>query len=123
MNVKERYLKAKEDGDLDFVAMIDLAIDSGILSMEDRWDINEEEILNWWEGFKKRLKMCELDPNKYTFHSLRHSRLTHMAIHQLRTRGYVDIVGLAKFAGHSRPDTTMMYVHLAHKYLSFRAKK
>jgi len=56
LNVKERYLKAKEDGDLDFVAMIDLAIDSGILSMEDRWDVNEEEILNWWEGFKERLK-------------------------------------------------------------------
>ena len=69
--------------------------------------------------FKKRLQICGLDPNKYTFHSLRHSRLTHMAIHQLRTRGYVDIVSLAKFAGHSRPDTTMLYVHLAHKYLSF----
>lgn len=73
--------------------------------------------------FKKRLEMCGLDPNQYTFHSLRHSRLTHMAIYQLRSKGYVDIVSLAKFAGHSRPDTTMMYVHLAHKYLSFRTKK
>lgn len=69
--------------------------------------------------FKKRLKICGLDPNKYTFHSLRHSRLTHIAIYQLRTKGYVDIVSLAKFAGHAKPDTTMLYVHLAHKYLSF----
>ena len=73
--------------------------------------------------FKQRLKICGLNPQEYTFHSLRHSRLTHIAIHQLRTQGYVDIVSLAKFAGHAKPDTTMMYVHLAHKYLSFKSNK
>jgi len=73
--------------------------------------------------FKRRLKMCGLNPKEYTFHSLRHSRLTHIAIYQLRNNGYVDIVSLAKFAGHAKPDTTMMYVHLAHKYLSFNINK
>ena len=73
--------------------------------------------------FKRRLRLCGLDPNKYTFHALRHSRLTHMAIHQLRRMGYVDIVSLAKFAGHASTDTTMMYVHLAHKYLSFTRRE
>lgn len=69
--------------------------------------------------FKQRIKICGLDPNKYSFHRLRHSRLTHIAIYELQNKGYVDIVSLAKFAGHGRPETTMMYVHLAHKYLAF----
>ena len=73
--------------------------------------------------FKRRLRLCGLDPKEYTFHVLRHSRLTHIAIKELRTKGYVDIVSLAKFAGHARPETTMMYVHLAHKYLSFVQNK
>ena len=67
--------------------------------------------------FKKRVKEAGLDPDKYTIHCLRHSRATNIAIHELKTRGYVDIVSLAKFLGHARPETTMMYVHIATKYL------
>ncbi|RLE62445.1 MAG: hypothetical protein DRJ47_10665 [Thermoprotei archaeon] len=50
------------------------------------------------------------------------SRLTNAAIQELKEKGYVDIVSLAKFAGHARPETTMMYVHLASKYLKIGKK-
>lgn len=71
--------------------------------------------------FKRQLKKAGLDPSEYTFHSLRHSRATHIAIKELREKGYVDIVSLAKFLGHSRPETTMIYVHIANKYLRFHS--
>ncbi len=69
--------------------------------------------------FKRQLKKAGLDPSEYTFHSLRHSRATHIAIKELKEKGYVDIVSLAKFLGHSRPETTMIYVHIANKYIRF----
>jgi len=56
VSVKERYEFAKRYGDLEFVAMIDLAVEHGLISMDDRWDVNEEEILNWWEKFKEDLE-------------------------------------------------------------------
>jgi len=58
----------------------------------------------------------------YTFHSLRHSRITHIAIRQLEEKGVVDELSLAKFAGHLRVETTRMYVHLATKYLAFKRR-
>ena len=69
--------------------------------------------------WRKALVRAGYPPGRYTFHVLRHSRLTNIAIEELRTKGYVDIVSLAKFAGHLRPETTMRYVHLASKYLAF----
>ena len=57
-----------------------------------------------------------------TFHSLRHSRITHIAIRQLEEKGVVDELSLAKFAGHLRVETTRMYVHLATKYMAFGRK-
>jgi len=69
--------------------------------------------------FKRNVKVAGLNPKEYTFHVLRHSRATNIAIKQLQENGYVDIVSLAKFLGHSRPETTMIYVHLANKYLKF----
>jgi len=59
----------------------------------------------------------------YTFQSLRHSKITHVAIHELEEKGVVDELSLAKFAGHLRVETTRMYVHLATKYLAFGRKK
>jgi hypothetical protein len=56
VSVKERYEYAKRRDDLEFVAMIDLAAQHGLISMDDRWDVNEEEILNWWEKFKEDLE-------------------------------------------------------------------
>ncbi|RLG79768.1 MAG: hypothetical protein DRO09_04000 [Thermoprotei archaeon] len=67
--------------------------------------------------FKRELRRAGLDPKEYSFHVLRHSRATNIAIQELREKGYVDIVSLAKFLGHARPETTLMYVHLATKYL------
>lgn len=61
--------------------------------------------------------------NDYTFQSLRHSRITHIAIQQLETKGVVDELSLAKFAGHLRVETTRTYVHLATKYMAFSKKK
>lgn len=59
----------------------------------------------------------------YTFQCLRHSRITHIAVHELEEKGVVDELSLAKFAGHLRVETTRMYVHLATKYLAFGRKK
>jgi len=56
VSVKERYEYAKRHNDLEFVAMIDLAVQHSLISMDDRWDVNEEEILNWWENFKEDLE-------------------------------------------------------------------
>jgi len=58
----------------------------------------------------------------YTFQSLRHSKITHAAIHELEQKGFVDELSLAKFAGHLRVETTRMYIHLATKYLAFGRK-
>ena len=60
---------------------------------------------------------------KYTFHCLRHSRITHIAIRQLEEKGVVDELSLAKFAGHLRLETTRLYVHLASKYLAFKGRE
>lgn len=56
VSIRERYEYARQRGDLEFVAMIDLAIQHGLISKNDRWDVCEEEILNWWEAFKERLR-------------------------------------------------------------------
>jgi len=55
----------------------------------------------------------------YKFQSLRHSRITHLAIRELEEKGVVDELSLAKFAGHLRVETTRIYVHLATKYIAF----
>lgn len=57
----------------------------------------------------------------YTFHCLRHSRITHIALQQLEERGVVDELSLSKFAGHLRVETTRTYVHLATRYLAFKS--
>lgn len=69
--------------------------------------------------FRQRRKMFNLSDG-YTFHCLRHSRITHIAIHELKEKGTVDIVSLAKFAGHLKLDMTLAYIHLASKYLTFK---
>jgi len=56
----------------------------------------------------------------YTFHSLRHSRVTHIALAELAEKGVVDELSLSKFAGHLRVETTRMYVHLATRHLAFK---
>jgi len=56
----------------------------------------------------------------YTFHSLRHSRVTHIALAELEEKGVVDELSLSKFAGHLRVETTRMYVHLATRHLAFK---
>jgi len=67
--------------------------------------------------FKRALARSGLDPSKYTFHVLRHSRCTNIIIKQLRERGVADLVTVAKFMGHLDPKTTMTYIHIASKYL------
>ena len=69
--------------------------------------------------FKRALVLAGYNPRDYTFHLLRHSRLTNIAIKELREKGHVDLLRLSKFAGHLRPETTLRYVHLAAEYLSF----
>jgi len=67
--------------------------------------------------FKRALKRAGLDPGKYTFHVLRHSRCTNLVIRLLKEKGYVDVVVLSKFMGHLDPSTTMSYIHIASRYL------
>jgi len=57
----------------------------------------------------------------YTLHTLRHSRITHIAIKELEEKGFVDELSLAKFAGHIRIETTRLYIHLGAKHLAFRS--
>lgn len=66
--------------------------------------------------FRKRAREFDL-PKEYTFHCLRHSRITHMAVAELENKGVVDEIGLAHFAGHLRVETTRSYVHLAMKHI------
>jgi integrase len=67
--------------------------------------------------FERRAGVLGLEG--YNFQSLRHSRITHIAIRELEERGVVDELGLAKFAGHLRVETTRIYVHLAAKHIAF----
>jgi len=50
--------------------------------------------------FKRRAGALRL--KDYIFQSLRHSRVTHMAIRELEEKGVVDELGLTKYAGHLR---------------------
>jgi len=69
--------------------------------------------------FRARAAALGLDP-KYSFHSLRHSKVTHLALAELEENGVVDELSLSKFAGHLRVETTRMYVHLAARHLAFK---
>jgi len=65
-------------------------------------------------------RAAQLGLEGYTFHSLRHSRITHIALAELAEKGVVDELSLSKFAGHLRVETTRMYVHLATRHLAFK---
>jgi integrase len=67
--------------------------------------------------FKRALKRAGLDPKKYTFHILRHSRCTNICINMIKERKNVDLITLAKFMGHLNPQTTMQYIHIATRVL------
>ena len=67
--------------------------------------------------FVERARQLNLEG--YSFHSLRHSRITHLAIKDIEERGMVDELSLAKFAGHLRVETTRQYCHLATKHLAY----
>lgn len=67
--------------------------------------------------FVERARRMNLEG--YPFHSLRHSRITHLAIQDIKERGAVDELKLSKFAGHLRVETTRLYVHLAIEHLTY----
>jgi integrase len=69
------------------------------------------------QRFKRALARAGLDPSRYTFHVLRHSRCTHLVMKQLREKGVADLVTLSKFLGHLDPRTTLRYVHIASRAL------
>jgi integrase/recombinase XerD len=69
------------------------------------------------DRFKRALARAGLDPDKYSFHVLRHSKITNVVIKYLKEGKPVDAVTLAKFMGHSDPRTTMTYVHIASRAL------
>lgn len=53
----------------------------------------------------------------FSTHTLRHLRLTHMA------RAGFDLPEIAKYAGHSQPQTTMNYIHLSGRDLQAKFAK
>jgi len=59
--------------------------------------------------------------DEHTFHCLRHSKITHLAVAELQEKGVVDELSLSKFAGHLRVETTRLYVHLAARHLAFKS--
>ena len=87
---------------------------------EDRlFPLGQQTISYYW---RKSAKRAGINPYKYTFQSLRHSRITQRAIEMIEDEGKVDEVRLAMFAGHLRTSTTLLYTHLATKYLMRRKK-
>jgi integrase len=70
--------------------------------------------------YRQTCKKAGIDSSEYTFHSLRHSKITHLALQMIKEEGRVDEVRLAKFAGHLKYETTLLYVHLASEYLAFK---
>lgn len=60
-----------------------------------------------WHKWMGQLKM---DPYTWNFKMLRHSKLTWMHVQGK------DLVEIAKFAGHSTPNPTMIYLHLASQW-------
>ncbi len=69
--------------------------------------------------FNERARALGLEG--YTFHSLRHSRITHIALAEIDKNGFCDELSLSKFAGHLQVDTTRQYVHLASGHLAFKS--
>lgn len=69
------------------------------------------------DRFKRALRRAGLDPSRYSFHTLRHSRCTNIVIKYMREGKPVDLITLAKFMGHLDPRTTMMYIHIASRAL------
>jgi len=67
------------------------------------------------------LGLREEGGDMYTFHCLRHSKVTHIALRELEEKGVVDELSLSKFAGHLRVETTRMYVHLATRHRAFKS--
>jgi site-specific recombinase XerC len=53
-----------------------------------------------------------------SFHILRHSSLTRMAIEMIEKEGKADVVRIAEFAGHKNVSTPLIYIHLGSQYLS-----
>ncbi len=68
--------------------------------------------------FKEGLERAGLSPGEYTFHILRHSRATDMAINMLTKKGVIDIYAIASFLGHSNLATVTKYVHAAESYVA-----
>lgn len=67
------------------------------------------------------MRAADMGLTDYTFHSLRHSRITHLAIAEIKEKGVCDELSLSKFAGHLQVDTTRGYVHLASGHLAFKS--
>jgi integrase len=76
--------------------------------------ISRREVQN---RFKRALVRAGLNPEKYSFHVLRHSRITNIVIKYMREGRTLDVIALAKFMGHSDPRTTMTYIHVASRAL------
>ncbi len=53
-----------------------------------------------------------------SFHILRHSSLTKMAIDMIESEGKADEVRIAEFAGHKNVSTPLIYIHLGSQYLT-----
>jgi len=83
---------------------------------------SEATVLKIFRANAERAGLPTTGDNGYTFHCLRHSRITHIAIRELKEKGFVDELSLSKFAGHLRVETTRLYLHLAAKYLAFGGK-
>lgn len=86
---------------------------------EQIFPYTSQTVSNTFRRTAKRIDM----PEEYSFHTLRHSRITHAAIDMLENEGTTDLMRLAKFAGHVEPKTTMQYVHLAEEYLQISTEK
>lgn len=83
------------------------------------FDMSVSTIQDRFNARAASLGLREEGGPQYTFHCLRHSKVTHIALKELEEKGVVDELSLSKFAGHLKVETTRMYVHLASRHLAF----
>lgn len=118
-----KVLRLKRRGQREFILPIeDETVDLLRKYLESRSDNNQALFISLSSRGVQRIshdsvnyafkKACERAGLKnISFHVLRHSRLTHMALNG------VDIVSIAKYAGHTNLNSSLVYIHLASEHL------
>src|SRR5437879_3832730 len=78
---------------------------SSTISLRNSWASHPIALVTWSKIVQKLAERAGLP--RFTTHTPRHLRLTHMA------RARLDLHQIATYAGHKSLTTTMLYIHLS----------